>query len=68
MTSEIKSVASQAWKDLVSSASLFVSFCGVVGACANVANAFSPRCMQGLESFIKPQSATQVKSDKTGNS
>ena len=64
MTSEIKSVASQAWKDLVSSASLFVSFCGVVGACANVANAFNPGCMQGIESFIKPQSATQVKTGK----
>lgn len=55
MTSEIKSVASQAWKDLVSSASLFVSFCGLVGACVNVVNAVKPATMQEL-SFTKPES------------
>lgn len=55
MSSEIKNVASQAWKDLVSSASLFVSFCGLVGACVNVVNAVKPASMQEL-SFTKPES------------
>lgn len=55
MTSEIKSVASQAWKDLVSSASLFVSFCGLVGAGVSVVNAIKPASMQGLDAITKPE-------------
>lgn len=55
MTGEIKNAASEAWKDIVSSAALFVSFCGLIGSCINMANAISPRSMEGL-SFTKTES------------
>lgn len=55
MTGEIKNVASQAWKDLVSSASLFLSFCGLIGACIEFSNAIKPESMEGL-SFTKTKS------------
>lgn len=55
MTGQIKNAASQAWKDLVSSASLFLSFCGLVGACIELSNAIKPRSMEGL-SFTRTES------------
>ena len=60
MTSKVKNVSHQVWKDFIRCAGLFTSFCGLVGSFVSLVNAISPKTVGDLPTKADSKSGKRI--------